>query len=241
MIRRPPRSTLFPYTTLFRSPGGGRHGRTGPGRALRLRARQQLPAPRRRRGGAPHPGPSGAAPHTGRAPARARAGPPGRSLRGPAAGPARPGRARPAARRMAHAARDQFRARRVPAVRAGSARHDAVAHGLFQGTRANAMSASPASSASPCVSVAIPLYNEEHGLPELLRRLRAVLDALPGGPHEMVFANDGSADRTLELLEGAAREDEPVVVVSLSRNFGHQAALTAALGHVSGDVPLLMG
>ena len=102
------------------------------------------------------------------------------------------------------------------------------------------MSASPASSAAPRVSVAIPLYNEEHGLPELLRRLRAVLDALPGGPHEMVFANDGSADRTLELLEGAAREDERVVVVSLSRNFGHQAALTAALDHVSGDVAVLM-
>src|SRR5439155_13533459 len=145
--------------------------------------------------------------HTGRTPARARAGPPARSLRGPAAGPPRPGRARPAARRVAHAARDPFRARRVRAVRAGRARHDAVAHGLFQGTRANAMSASPA---SPRVSVAIPLYNEEHGLPELLRRLRAVLDALPGGPHEMVFANDGSADRTLELLERAAREDERV-------------------------------
>jgi len=90
------------------------------------------------------------------------------------------------------------------------------------------------------VSVAVPLYNEEHGLPELLRRLRAVLDGLPGGPHEMVFANDGSADRTLELLEEAAREDERVVVVSLSRNFGHQAALTAALDHVSGDVAVLM-
>src|SRR5207302_118616 len=71
-------------------------------------------------------------------------------------------------------------------------------------------------------------------------RLLARLDPLPGGPHEMVFANDGSADRTLELLEGAAREDERVVVVSLSRNFGHQAALTAALDHVTGDVAVLM-
>src|SRR5207245_456899 len=156
-----------------------------------------------------------------------RARPAGRPLGGAAARPAGPGRARAAAWGVARAARDPFRARRVRAVPAGRARHDAVAHGLFQRARANAMS-------PPRVSVAVPLYNEEHGLPELLRRLRAVLDGLPGGPHEMVFANDGSADRTLELLEEAAREDERVVVVSLSRNFGPQAALTAAPDHLSG-------
>ena len=90
------------------------------------------------------------------------------------------------------------------------------------------------------VSVAVPLYNEEEMLPELLRRIRAVLDAIPGGPHEMVFVDDGSSDRTLELLEVAAMEDERVIVVSLSRNFGHQAALTAALDHVTGDVTVTM-
>ncbi len=94
--------------------------------------------------------------------------------------------------------------------------------------------------APPRVSVAIPLYNEEEILPELLRRTRAVLGALPGGPHETVLVNDGSSDRTLELLEEAAAEDERVVVVSLSRNFGHQAALTAALDYVTGDVAVVM-
>ena len=94
--------------------------------------------------------------------------------------------------------------------------------------------------ANPRVSVAIPLYNEEQGVGELLRRVRAVLDALPGGPHEIVIVNDGSADRTLELLEQEARRDERLLVLSLSRNFGHQAALSAALDHVSGDVTVLM-
>ena len=94
--------------------------------------------------------------------------------------------------------------------------------------------------AHPRVSVAIPLYNEEQGVTELLRRVRGVLDALPGGPHEIVLVNDGSSDRTLELLEQEASRDDRLLVVSLSHNFGHQAALSAALDHVSGDVTVLM-
>jgi dolichol-phosphate mannosyltransferase len=90
------------------------------------------------------------------------------------------------------------------------------------------------------LSVAIPIHNEEAGLPELLARLTAVLDALPDGPHEMVFVDDGSRDRSLELLEAAASGDPRIVVVSLSRNFGHQAALTAALDQVGGDAVLVM-
>jgi glycosyltransferase involved in cell wall biosynthesis len=90
------------------------------------------------------------------------------------------------------------------------------------------------------LSVAIPIHNEESVLPELLARLRAVLDALPGGPHEIVFVDDGSADRTFAILEAASREDLRVVVLSLSRNFGHQAAITAALDHVSGDATVVM-
>jgi dolichol-phosphate mannosyltransferase len=92
----------------------------------------------------------------------------------------------------------------------------------------------------PRVSLAIPVYNEEAVLPELLRRTGAVLNGIPGGPHEIVFADDGSSDRTLELLEKAAEQDARLVVVTLSRNFGHQTALTAALDHVSGDVAILM-
>lgn len=93
---------------------------------------------------------------------------------------------------------------------------------------------------SPRVSVAVPLYDEEEGLPELLRRLGAVMDGLPGEDHQMVFVDDGSRDRTLELLRSAADEDPRIIVVALSRNFGHQAALSAALQFVEGDVVVLM-
>lgn len=94
--------------------------------------------------------------------------------------------------------------------------------------------------AAPRVSVAISLYNEAEVFPELLRRVRAVLDVLPGGPHEMVFVDDGSSDATFEKVAAAASDDPRVVGLSLSRNFGHQAALSAALDHVSGEVVIVM-
>jgi len=93
---------------------------------------------------------------------------------------------------------------------------------------------------APRVSLAIPIYNEEAVVPQLLRRSAALLDVLPGGPHEIVIVDDGSSDRTAELLEAAAQEDSRLVVIALSRNFGHQTALAAALDHVSGDVTILM-
>jgi glycosyltransferase involved in cell wall biosynthesis len=90
------------------------------------------------------------------------------------------------------------------------------------------------------LSVAVPLYNEESVLPEFLRRTRAVLECLAGGPHELVLVDDGSADHTLALLEAEAASNPGTVVVALSRNFGHQAALTAALDHCTGDAVVVM-
>ena len=90
------------------------------------------------------------------------------------------------------------------------------------------------------VSVAVPVYNEELVVQELLRRITSVLDRIDGGPHEIVLVDDGSSDRTVELLEKAAEQDLRLVVIALSRNFGHQTALAAALDHVSGDVTVLM-
>lgn len=92
----------------------------------------------------------------------------------------------------------------------------------------------------PTVSVAIPVYNEVALIPELLRRVEAVLDELPGGPHEVVIVDDGSTDGTREALLEVAQARPRLAVVALSRNFGHQAALSAALDHVGGDVVVLM-
>lgn len=92
----------------------------------------------------------------------------------------------------------------------------------------------------PRVSVAVPIFNEDGNLPELIGRLRAVLDDLPGGPHEMVFVDDGSTDRSLDVLAEHAATDSRIVVIELSRNFGHQTAVTAAIDHVEGDVAVVM-
>ena len=92
----------------------------------------------------------------------------------------------------------------------------------------------------PRVSLVIPVLNEEAVLPELLRRVGAVLDRTPGGPHEVVIVDDGSGDRSAELVETAGRSDPRVVLVSLSRAFGHQRAITAGLDHASGEVMIVM-
>jgi dolichol-phosphate mannosyltransferase len=84
------------------------------------------------------------------------------------------------------------------------------------------------------------VYNEEAVLPELLRRLHGVLDTMPGGPHEIVLVDDGSTDRTMMVLSEAAAVHPELTVVRLSRNFGHQAALSAALDHATGDAVVVM-
>jgi dolichol-phosphate mannosyltransferase len=90
------------------------------------------------------------------------------------------------------------------------------------------------------LSVSIPVYNEAEGLPELLRRVFAVLNELPGGPHELVVVDDGSFDDSRRILLRAAEQEPRLTVVALSRNFGHQAAMSAAMDHASGDAVVLM-
>ncbi|MCH2210955.1 MAG: glycosyltransferase family 2 protein [Fuerstiella sp.] len=93
---------------------------------------------------------------------------------------------------------------------------------------------------TPRISIAIPLYNEELVIAELLQRTRSVLDTLSGGPHEILFVDDGSTDATFSRIAEAAMEDSRITAISLSRNFGQQAAYCAALRHVSGDVVVMM-
>jgi glycosyltransferase involved in cell wall biosynthesis len=90
------------------------------------------------------------------------------------------------------------------------------------------------------ISIGIPLYNEERLIPELLRRVREVLDKVPGGPHELVLVDDGSSDGTFASIAEAAAQDPRVVAISLSRNFGHQSAVSAALDNVTGDIVVIM-
>jgi polyisoprenyl-phosphate glycosyltransferase len=90
------------------------------------------------------------------------------------------------------------------------------------------------------LSIGIPVHNEEEIIPNLLARVVRVIDALPGGPHEIVFVDDGSTDRSRWLLTEAAKQDPRVRMIALSRNFGHQAALGAALDHARGEAVVLM-
>lgn len=89
------------------------------------------------------------------------------------------------------------------------------------------------------VSVVLPVYNEERVLPTLGRNVSEAVRACGGRP-EIVFVNDGSQDRSPEILDALAAEHPHVRVVHLSRNFGHQAAVQAGLRHVKGDVVVVM-
>jgi dolichol-phosphate mannosyltransferase len=93
----------------------------------------------------------------------------------------------------------------------------------------------------PTLSVVAPLYNEEGNVAELVRRLRAAADGAPGiDAYEIVLVDDGSTDRTLELLRAHAAVDPRLVIVRLSRNFGHQLAATAGLDAARGDAVVLI-
>lgn len=92
---------------------------------------------------------------------------------------------------------------------------------------------------SPHVSVVIPVYNEEQVFPELLERLEKALEQT-GRAYEVVFIDDGSSDRSLQMMREAAGRDSRIKVLSFSRNFGHQTAVTAGINHSDGDAVIVM-
>jgi polyisoprenyl-phosphate glycosyltransferase len=87
------------------------------------------------------------------------------------------------------------------------------------------------------LSVVIPVFNEAEMLHLLLPRLR---EALAGLNWEVIFVDDGSTDRSLDIIRGAALEDERIKAIGFSRNFGHQAAVTAGLDFAGGDAVVVM-
>jgi polyisoprenyl-phosphate glycosyltransferase len=91
----------------------------------------------------------------------------------------------------------------------------------------------------PALSVVAPCYNEQDVLPEFLRRVGAVLEAV-GGDGEIVLVDDGSRDRTWEVMTAAAAADPRIVAVRLMRNHGHQLALTAGLSVCRGERILII-
>ena len=84
------------------------------------------------------------------------------------------------------------------------------------------------------ISILCPCYNEEAALPLFFERVMAVMEKI-GEPFEVICVNDGSQDRTFEILKTYASSDGRIKVVDLSRNFGKEAALTAALDFSKGD------
>lgn len=90
------------------------------------------------------------------------------------------------------------------------------------------------------VSLVIPMYYEEEVANECYKRVRDVLASLKDYEYEIVFVNDGSKDKTLEILEEIAGKDQNVKVVSFARNFGHQCAVTAGLQEVTGDAIVII-
>ncbi|HVZ63908.1 MAG TPA: glycosyltransferase family 2 protein [Lacunisphaera sp.] len=92
----------------------------------------------------------------------------------------------------------------------------------------------------PAVTVVIPIFNEEPVLPELLARLTAVFDRQTDVAWSTVFIDDGSRDRSVELIRAQAAKDPRFTLVEFSRNFGFQAAITAGLVHAPGDAVVTM-
>jgi len=91
----------------------------------------------------------------------------------------------------------------------------------------------------PEYSFVVPIYNEEQTVSELVRRLQLLLERLDG-PAEVILVDDGSSDRSHELMLTAHETDSRIKVLRLSRNFGHQIAITAGMDLATGNAVIIM-
>lgn len=89
------------------------------------------------------------------------------------------------------------------------------------------------------ISIVIPVYNEEENIPKLYEELKEVLEKLPYN-YEIIFVDDGSTDRTYEILEELVKKDPHVKVIRFRKNYGQTAAMYAGFQHASGDVIITM-
>lgn len=90
------------------------------------------------------------------------------------------------------------------------------------------------------LSVVIPCYNEEESIRELHKRVSGVCATAPVSSYEIILVNDGSKDGTLAIMQELVKTDPHLVIIDLSRNHGHQLALTAGLFHACGDYTLVL-
>lgn len=88
-------------------------------------------------------------------------------------------------------------------------------------------------------SVIVPLYNEELVIGESYRRLKKVMDCAKDS-YEIIFVNDGSKDKTRDKVEEICKNDERIKLINFSRNFGHQAAITAGMDLALGDAVIVI-
>lgn len=89
-------------------------------------------------------------------------------------------------------------------------------------------------------SLVFPVYNEEGNLEELYEKTTSIINCLSEYEFEMIFVNDGSFDRTLEMLKEYAARDNRIKIISFSRNFGHQTAITAGIDASQGLTAIIL-
>ena len=90
------------------------------------------------------------------------------------------------------------------------------------------------------ISIVIPMYNEQEVAEICYQRIKNVLNKLSRYDYELIIVDDGSKDKTLEIVTKIAETDDKVVIISFSRNFGHQAAVTAGLRETTGDAVVII-
>ncbi|WP_028552366.1 glycosyltransferase family 2 protein [Paenibacillus sp. UNC451MF] len=88
-------------------------------------------------------------------------------------------------------------------------------------------------------SIIVPMFNEQEVIEETYRRLRLVMDTLDE-QYELLFVNDGSKDRTADIVKDLCREDANVRLLNFARNFGHQIAITAGMDHAQGQAVVVI-